>query len=147
MEKQQWQYSTNADQLNEEVLMRMPKWSQNSLAQGTSRRYRQAQQLEDDEENSPGGDVYQQNLIQPRQIDEETQALIDAVEGATQKVTKQVAMELKNLNNPPEQVLKVLITLADFVEDRSDSNFGQAKAKVYDLVRRGVGARDRVSEG
>jgi len=33
-QKQGWQYSTNALQLNDEVLMRMPKWSQENNTEG-----------------------------------------------------------------------------------------------------------------
>lgn len=29
--RQQWQYTTNADQVNDELLMRMPKWARDNM--------------------------------------------------------------------------------------------------------------------
>ena len=71
--------------------MRMPKWSRenvatNGSAQPAGKRVKrgvltdQDQDIDELRAVNGGGDVYEQHLIQQREITPETQALIDAVE-------------------------------------------------------------------
>lgn len=84
--------------------------------------------------------------IKPKAVAPETQALIDNVEQATAKVNKNVCTEIKNFGNPTDSVKQVVITFANFIEGRSDHTWVTSKGKLYDFIRRGVGARDRVTD-
>ncbi len=75
--KHGWQYSTNADQLNDEVIMRMPKWARENLEEGSSMQHPHEMDVEECEEIDYGKDDYQQEVIQPKEIGEETQELIE----------------------------------------------------------------------
>ena len=58
-----------------------------------------------------------------------------------------MASEIKNLRNPPDEVVQVIITVADFVDGQPDLHtWNSAKAKMYDFIRRGVGLKERVSD-
>ena len=70
---------------------------------------------------------------------------MDAVDQATQNVTKAYCTELKNFPKPPSSVEQVIVSVANFVEGREGSTFISAKGKLFDYIRRGVGARDLVS--
>lgn len=79
-------------------------------------------------------------------VDPETLALINAAERAAGSFTKAFCTEIKALNNPPEEVLKVIVTFADFVEGESGLNtFQTAKRKMFDYVKREVGLKERVT--
>ena len=42
---------------------------------------------------------------------------MQALDLATENIKKEVAMEIKNLNNPPQEVVTVITTVADFIDD------------------------------
>ena len=42
---------------------------------------------------------------------------MQALDLATENIKKEVAMEIKNLNNPPQEVATVITTVADFIDD------------------------------
>ena len=55
-------------------------------------------------------------------------------------------MEIKNLNNPLEVVKQVIVTVANFIEGSDKHTWQTARGKMLDFVKRGVGAREQVSE-
>ena len=61
-------------------------------------------------------------------------------------MTKNACSEIKNMNNPPAGVDKVVIAIADFVDGRSGANtWVSAKGRLFELLRQGVGVKDQVS--
>ena len=142
-QKQQWQYTSNAEQLNDEVLMRMPKWSRVNKPETEEdirqqmRRIRQSNTLETEDY---GGDNFQQQVIQPKEFDAETLSLIENVEKAVGRVTKAACTELKNFNKPSDDVIKVIVAVADFIEGPGH-DWNTSRAKMFDFIKRGVGSK------
>ena len=66
-----------------------------------------------------------------------------------QKITKANCTEIKALNNPPPDVLTVVVAVADFHEgadENAESNtFSTAKRKMLDVLKHGPGIRERVN--
>lgn len=71
---------------------------------------------------------------------------MDQVEQAVAAISKLACSEIKNLHTPASGISLVVLSCADFIEGRKGSNnWVSAKGKLYELLRRGVGTRDRVS--
>lgn len=54
--------------------------------------------------------------------------------------------EIKSLQNPPAVVKQVIVSFADFIEGRLDSDYHQAKSKLLEFIKRGVGEKEPVDE-
>ena len=62
-------------------------------------------------------------------------------------MNKAACSEIKNLRKPAVGVDMVVISVADFIDDSAGANtWVSAKGKLYEMLRRGVGTRDRVSD-
>lgn len=130
--------------------MRMPKWPQGSKEGGQdirqqARRLRQSSLIDESEEGLCG-DQFEQQPIQPKEIDEETQRLIDELKETLATINKAECTEIKNFNNPPEEVKQVIVTIADFFEGLGHE-WKNSKAKMADLIlKRGHEATVKCTE-
>jgi len=60
-----------------------------------------------------------------------------------------VATEIKNFKTPASEISDVIMSVADFVEDRKEgegNTWNTAKSKMYEFVRRGVGIQECVTD-
>ena len=53
-------------------------------------------------------------------------------------MTKAACTELKNFNKPSEDVIKVIVAVADFV-DGPGHDWNTSRAKMFEFIKRGVG--------
>ena len=60
--------------------MRMPKWARQSKEDDSMRLRQSRRQNIEDDVSDGNADEYQQQIIQPRQVNEKTQILIDEVD-------------------------------------------------------------------
>ena len=72
--------------------------------------------VEETETNVAGGLNMPVMAAPPIKLDQKARDLMQAAESTTELVTKAVASEIKNLRNPPDEVVQVIITVADFVD-------------------------------
>lgn len=106
-------------------MSRDPKWkNSNVMAQSEQLSTRRQARNEEEDLLSDADNEYQQQLIlkPPRNNDPETVELMKAVERVQNSFTKAFCTEIKALNNPPEEVLRVIVTFADFVEGEAGVN-------------------------
>ena len=100
-------------------------------------------------DDDAGGDEYEQQLIKPKEVHPRTEELMDAVARATDSITKKVAMEIRNFNSPPHQDIKeVILCVANFCEGgrKIQHTWNTARQKLYEMVNRGVGSREKVTD-